>query len=142
MDIIKTIFGVGLVLALCSLAFLGGDWDEDAELRAAVAVWAAGHRPNLDEVHAVRAPSGSPAVSAATSYAIPPEPLLIVDAEALNLRAGPSTSAAVLRAMPRGTAVAEGSRNGNWVEVRTGDGTVGWMSARYLREPAHDDPGL
>lgn len=139
MDIIKAIFGVGLVLAWCSLAFFGRDWDGETRLGAAVTRSEVEFRPDLYQAPAVQPLLEPTTTSTASSSAVPPEPLLIVEAEALNLRAGPSTSAAVMRALPRGTAVAERARSGNWVEVRAGDGTVGWMSARYLREPAQDE---
>ncbi|MCW5713698.1 MAG: SH3 domain-containing protein [Bauldia sp.] len=138
MDIIKAIFGVGLVLAVCSLAFLGRDWDGETRLRAAAALSGTEYRPSLYQAPDVQPRLDQGMTSTASRSDTPPEPLLIVDTEALNLRAGPSTASAVLRALPRGTAVAEGVRNGNWVEVRTEDGTVGWMSVRYLREPAND----
>lgn len=53
----------------------------------------------------------------------------------LNMRQGPGTAFSVVKAYPAGTIVEMLGRNvdSSWVKVRTIDGTVGWMSAAYLR---------
>jgi uncharacterized protein YraI len=52
----------------------------------------------------------------------------------LNLRTGPGTSFAVIRALPAGSVVTLVGRNSSstWLQVRTADGTVGWMSTPFL----------
>ena len=63
----------------------------------------------------------------------------VVDASALNVRAGPGTAEPVLDSLPRG-AVAEGTGRTElvdgdlWVELRLSDGATGWASARFLME--------
>ena len=63
----------------------------------------------------------------------------VVDASALNVRAGPGTAEPVLDSLPRG-AVAEGTGRTElvdgdlWVELRLCDGATGWASARFLME--------
>jgi hypothetical protein len=60
--------------------------------------------------------------------------LRLVDARAVNMRAGPDTSFDVLDTLPRGTQteVVESDGNG-WVRVRVIDtGQLGWMAERLL----------
>ncbi|HEX4861939.1 MAG TPA: SH3 domain-containing protein [Rhizomicrobium sp.] len=59
---------------------------------------------------------------------------LTVTGDAVNLRSGPSTDAAVLAQLSRGDQVSEVSRNGDWVEVVTvaASPTGGYVSGQYL----------
>jgi hypothetical protein len=134
-DILKSLLGIIVLFCVCSLAFLGRGWDTDEAWRGRVAALEVVYRP-AD----ARPPDIGPPVEHVEAAAVVTvqQLLLVVDAEALNLRAGPSATAEVLRALPRGTVVVEESRSGNWVQVRTEDDAVGWMSARYLRAPTTD----
>lgn len=138
MDMLKSLLGVVLVLGLCSIAFLGRDWDSDQASRARVGVLEVIYRPASARPADAQPPESVEAATAPTVQ----DQTLVVDAEALNLRAGPSTTTEVLRALPQGTVVAEAARTGNWVQVRTADGEVGWMSARYLRGSTLDLPAI
>lgn len=53
----------------------------------------------------------------------------------LNVRNGPSPSAARLSVLPLGTALTVLGRNsaGTWLQIRTGQGLVGWVSALWVR---------
>jgi uncharacterized protein YraI len=52
----------------------------------------------------------------------------------LNLRTGPGTSFDVIEALPAGTVVTLVGRNSSssWLQVRTAEGVVGWMSTPFL----------
>lgn len=51
----------------------------------------------------------------------------------LNLRRGPALGEAIIKTVPRGSAVSlTGKKSGSWVQARHG-GSTGWMSAAYLR---------
>jgi uncharacterized protein YgiM (DUF1202 family) len=65
---------------------------------------------------------------------VPGTTATVVDVYYLNLRNGPSASNGVIKAMPAGTIVTLLGRNSgsSWAQVRLADGTVGWMSTRYL----------
>jgi hypothetical protein len=63
----------------------------------------------------------------------------VVGATGANLRAGPSTSSAVIAALPRDAEVTLVERRGSWMQVRTAsrDGTrqqEGWVYAPSLKE--------
>ncbi|WP_299639995.1 SH3 domain-containing protein [Devosia sp.] len=55
-----------------------------------------------------------------------------VKADTLNVRASPSTGAAVLGKLTRGTAVVPRLRSGEWYGVILTDGSTGWMHGDYL----------
>lgn len=57
---------------------------------------------------------------------------LIVTGDRVNLRAGASTSAAVLGVYPKGTHVTEVAVQGDWTEVVVADPQAGFMSSQYL----------
>ncbi|WP_289042650.1 SH3 domain-containing protein [uncultured Aliiroseovarius sp.] len=63
-----------------------------------------------------------------------------VDAQALNMRAGPGTGAAILRTLPAGTSVSILVREGSWAKVfvqgATGQDAEGWVSTRFLSSDA------
>lgn len=57
-----------------------------------------------------------------------------VNVSALNLRNSATTRAAIIRELPLNTDVNIVGRNSTstWLQVQLGDGTVGWVSARYI----------
>lgn len=55
------------------------------------------------------------------------ENLLLVSAERVNLRGGPSTSYDVITTLPRRTPLFLEERTDKWMLVRTPSGTVGWI---------------
>lgn len=64
-----------------------------------------------------------------------------VTADRLNIRSGPGTGNAVIASSAQGTILVELERDGDWVKVRTEDGTVGWAAARYLEPAKAAEPG-
>ncbi len=56
----------------------------------------------------------------------------VVTAPRVNLRAGPSTTDAVLAVLPEATPVLPQRSEGEWVLVRTPDGAAGWVHASLL----------
>ena len=86
----------------------------------------------------VRTPAGSSgwiaAMYAVEAPASAPASWVSVNASILNLRQSAQGTAAVLAKLPRDTRVqrlAE-SPDAQWVQVRTQDGTTGWVSAQYV----------
>ncbi len=67
---------------------------------------------------------------------IPTGPLATVGSSvyALNMRTGPGVEFEIIRALRNGTVVQLIGRNaaGSWLQVRTSDGTVGWLSAPFM----------
>lgn len=61
-----------------------------------------------------------------------------VTANVLNVRTGPGTDTAVARQVRQGTVLPVLGRNeaGTWLQVRTADGIVGWVSAQYVTSQA------
>lgn len=59
-------------------------------------------------------------------------PRASVTASQLNVRARPSSRAAILETLPRGSFVELVSPSGGWLEVRTPSKTLGWVAARYV----------
>lgn len=57
---------------------------------------------------------------------------LYVMADALNVRATPSSDGAVLQKLALGFAVEPQQRSEEWVGFRLKDGSTGWLSAEYL----------
>src|ERR1700685_2748529 len=59
---------------------------------------------------------------------------LVVTGDAVNLRAGPTTSSAVLGTFKKGTLATETSREGDWVEVVVGGDAPlsGFLAGPYL----------
>lgn len=91
------------------------------------------------------APNGAEPGSAVSDQGTPtPAPTLAVDESAvnvsdarLNLRAAPSTSAAIVAKLAPGAVVTVQARDesGNWLQVDTAEGT-GWVAAEFLRAAA------
>lgn len=64
-----------------------------------------------------------------------PDPVLptgIVGPQAVNLRAGPSTSAQQISVLHPGEAVQTGENSGGWIKVTRSDGSSGWVYSTYL----------
>jgi hypothetical protein len=60
----------------------------------------------------------------------------MVISNGLNVRSGPGTSYAVLTTLSNADMVeVVGATEGVWIEIRTDDGTVGWVNLRYLATP-------
>lgn len=71
--------------------------------------------------------------SAQESLSDAPTDTLYVTANSVNFRAGPSTTDDVVGRLSRGQMVtAIGARDGDWVELRDGQGRTGFMSAQFL----------
>ncbi len=61
-------------------------------------------------------------------------PFMVITGNRVNMRAGPSTSDAVLTALDGGTQVeALGPTGGDWVNIRTPGGQSGYVSGQFLR---------
>ena len=79
----------------------------------------------------------SPAVAAAQAATQSPIPSLVV-VKSVNLRAGPSTSAAVLGSLPRDARVIAVERRGNWIHVQFANGAGkpldGWAFKSFLQD--------
>lgn len=70
---------------------------------------------------------------------------LYVVADALNVRATPSTSGPVLQKLPQGFAVAAREQANEWIGFLMRDGSTGWMRTDYLSDtmpalPPPSDP--
>lgn len=60
-------------------------------------------------------------------------PILYVTGSRVNFRAGPSTNDRVMGALNGGDAVeAVGPTDGPWINIRTADGRLGYMSGQFL----------
>jgi TonB family protein len=62
----------------------------------------------------------------------PPAETVRVTGSRLNVRSQPSTTAATVGRVKKGEKLAVLGRDGGWVQVKLGDGTSGWVSARYV----------
>jgi hypothetical protein len=69
---------------------------------------------------------------------------LYVVADALNVRAAPTTSGPVLQKLPQGFAVAARQQANEWIGFLMRDGSTGWMRTDYLSDtmPALAPPRL
>ncbi len=61
----------------------------------------------------------------------PKPPRVRVPANA-NMRSGPGVSYTIVAVISAGSSIALSLRQGDWYEVRTADGQVGWMSSLVL----------
>lgn len=77
---------------------------------------------------AVKLSADKPPVSSKTVYH--------TTASTLNLRKGPGTGYAVIGGLPRNTACTVVKSSGNWRQIHTAHGAVGWVSANYLAKKA------
>ena len=116
-------------------------------LGGADAVARGGPRPTIVPptlVPATPIPTATPEVTA-TATARPtqtpspsPTPLpeaVVIAAQPINVRSGPGTNNAVVAALPRGTRVQVLGSNdaGDWLNIRFGDDSEGWVSASLMR---------
>lgn len=63
--------------------------------------------------------------------------IMYVTASRLNMRSGPGTQNSVLDSLTRGTRVeALGPPDGDWVQIRTAQGVVGYTSGEFLSAEA------
>ncbi|WP_378946372.1 SH3 domain-containing protein [Paracoccus sp. R86501] len=63
--------------------------------------------------------------------------IMFVTASRLNMRSGPGTQNRVLESLTRGTRVeALGPPDGDWVQIRTAQGVVGYTSGEFLSAEA------
>lgn len=76
-------------------------------------------------------PSGPGPVSAP-----PGRNFLVVQADTLNLRKCPDQTCPVMALLYRGETVAMRRQSGDWAEIETRWGGIGWVASRYL-EDAH-----
>jgi uncharacterized protein YgiM (DUF1202 family) len=62
-------------------------------------------------------------------------PSAVVNTGQLNVRSAPDPYAKVLTKVDKGATMTLLGRNssGSWAQVKTGDGTTGWVKAGYLR---------
>ncbi|MDZ7330997.1 MAG: SH3 domain-containing protein [candidate division KSB1 bacterium] len=60
------------------------------------------------------------------SKPVRPAPVKITTTSAVNLRLGPSTDETVIKLLPAGTTVMRIDKRGEWYEVQTSDGTLGF----------------
>lgn len=82
-------------------------------------------------------PSSVAQVPAVTATAAPlSDDVRIVTAEALNIRDRPSSSSNVLGKLVAGDAVTVIGQERTWLEVVTSDGTSGWISGKFVRQPS------
>lgn len=61
-----------------------------------------------------------------------------IGSSAVNLRAGPSSSAQQISVLQPGEAVQIGENSGGWVKVTRADGSTGWVYSAYLAGHARD----
>ena len=66
----------------------------------------------------------------------PPPETVRVTGSKLNVRSRPTTAAASVARVRRGDQLAVLGRDGEWVQVKLADGTVGWVSGRYVAADA------
>lgn len=154
---LATVAGLFLVLSVW------GDGDLRADRRPAPEALPAAR--DAGAVKPVPAPQPTPAVVQATAQTAPrvqrfpgpalqpsPEhagndpapaplpvggPVLYVGGDRVNVRAGPSTGDRVVMALTRGTAVQPlGPTDGEWVNIRDGNGRTGYVAGRFLTATA------
>lgn len=91
-------------------------------------------RMQIENIQHVALTRDAPAATATRKVTTPGfAPGHLVSGSGVNLRSGPGINHAKLRRLPRGAPVQVLSRNvGGWAQLRTADGTVGFMSTDYL----------
>lgn len=72
--------------------------------------------------------------AATTTVAVSKEKEVVVTADKLWMRAGPGTDNEAKELLVGGTRLAVLKSESGWLQVRTPDGTTGWVSARYVGE--------
>jgi len=115
---------VQLIASLRELARV--DEDEERPVRRVAAA-----TPPLDAAP----PPPGPIVTAARAESSGDDAeILFVTAEALNLRAGPSSGSEVRARLLQGQKVQVAGNQGGWLEVTTPDGLSGWAYSQYLSQ--------
>lgn len=102
---------------------------------------------------AVAAPTPTSALATGTDLASAAAPRVdptlkpgSIGSSAVNLRAGPSSSAQQISVLQPGEAIQVGESSGGWVKVTRADGSTGWVYSSYLAgnapaaAPATDQP--
>jgi SH3-like domain-containing protein len=88
-------------------------------------------------------PAAAPAPGLDPASSIQPTPAPAASAHirsAVNMRSGPSSSAATVGVLQAGEAVQVGANQGGWVLVTLDSGATGWVYSRYLDNlPARSD---
>lgn len=127
------VFGLGLILATTGAASAGNLQDLMGRLRDD-RIEAAG------ETRQGEADSLAETVAAAPARTVGPVPGGI-NSQNARLRQQPSLTAPIEMDLNYGTRVTVIGEQGEWLRVRTADGTVGWI-ARFLVEQSPDSPIL
>ena len=78
-------------------------------------------------------PEAPPAVQ--EKPAPPPETVHVTGSK-LNVRSQPTTSSSTVARVKKGEKLTVLGRDGDWVQVKTADGTAGWVSAKYVANDA------
>lgn len=93
--------------------------------------------PSIDQSEVVSGNNASNASVLSQDDPVQP-PVGYVTAEKLNVRAEPSTQAAILQQLSEGAAVTiiEKSSNGQWLQIVLSNGKQGWVAAQYVRVTA------
>jgi uncharacterized protein YgiM (DUF1202 family) len=81
--------------------------------------------PSASKPYGTPKAPGKPAAAAVPTKAV-------VNTATINMRAAPSTSAAILGKYNRGTVLTLLSRSNGWVKVMASNGRIGWMSASLV----------
>jgi hypothetical protein len=137
----RAFLALAVLLLGCWLSFFGRDWQQGPALAPLTATAALPIEPIAEASPALREAGAevatilaglpeetSPAPDISPAFA----PTHVVRAVALHLRERPSSASPSLGSYPRGTLLMAYGREANWVEVRLADGTLGWMSVRYI----------
>ncbi|MBM7589974.1 SH3 domain-containing protein [Brevibacillus fulvus] len=78
------------------------------------------------------APATVPAPASSSTPAAPAVRTATVAADNVNLRTGANTGSAIIATLPIGTALTVLDQQGDWYQVKTGDGKTGWMAGWLL----------
>ena len=78
---------------------------------------------------AIRGAEATATVEPTATVAVPGDPYVRVLSDGLNLRAEPSTTAAIVRVLDQGLELAFVEESTGWYHVRDTDGTEGWVAA-------------
>jgi hypothetical protein len=73
-------------------------------------------------------------------FAPPARVFMVVQADTLNLRNCPDQTCPIMALLYRGEAVAMRRQSGDWSEIETRSGGIGWVASRYLGA-AQSGPG-
>jgi hypothetical protein len=147
---------VGIIVVLCGLLVavvaMSGILDQDRETAAVTAslppptntlaaasqpgATAAEPEPTVEmEAEAAEAPEPTDQPLPEATEETLSESRAVVTNDRLNIRSGPGTAYPIIGALQQGDKVAVTGRNkaSTWLEIRTDDGTEGWVYADYTR---------